>query len=337
MNDTPAKPVSPLPPETESTADYPQTESGSAPSSFMRVEPGDEIPKSIGDYTILRNLGEGGMGKVYLGEDIRLGRKVAIKTMLPELAANPSARKRFIREARAAAALEHDNIVPIWQIGEAADGSPFIVMPFLQGETLESRLKREPIAPLSIILKVALEVAEGLAAAHVKGLIHRDIKPANVWLEGDPTAPQVSQQVRRCKILDFGLARSMSDKDAQLTSTGIILGTPAYMSPEQAGGGGSRPPDRPVQPRCDVVPHGDGEIALHRCEHKGRAQGSLGGQPANGSDSEPQRAAGAIGSHPAFDGEGAGGATAIADGGDGDGSENREGNAGEEDGPRGGT
>ena len=126
------------------------------------------------------------MGTVYLAEDARLGRKAAIKTMKPELAARPENRERFLREAQAAAAVEHDNIVPIWQVGEAADGSPFIAMPFLQGEMLDARLKREPVADLGIILKVAREVAEGLAAAHARGLIHRDIKPGNVWLEGDP-------------------------------------------------------------------------------------------------------------------------------------------------------
>ena len=198
----------------------------------MPVELNDSAPARIGDYILLRILGEGGMGTAYLAKDVRIGRQVAIKTMKPELA-SPATRERFLREAGAAAAIEHDNIVPIWHVGEA-DGSPFIVMPFLQGETLEARLKREPITPLGMLLKVALEVAEGLRAAHKKGLIHRDIKPANVWLEGDLTAPEVAERVRRCKILDFGLARSMSGTDMQLTMSGTILGTPAYMAPEQA-------------------------------------------------------------------------------------------------------
>jgi serine/threonine protein kinase len=152
------------------------------------------------------------------------------------LAAKPENRLRFVREARAAAAVEHDNIVPIWQVGEAADGSPFIAMPFLQGEMLEARLKREPVQPLDVILKVAREVAEGLAAAHARGLIHRDVKPGNVWIEGDPDAKDLARQVRRCKILDFGLARSVGNEDVQVTASGTILGTPAYMAPEQARG-----------------------------------------------------------------------------------------------------
>ena len=176
------------------------------------------------------------MGAVYLAEDTRLHRKVAIKTMRPELAANKSNRERFVREARAAAAVEHDNIVPILHIGEAPDGTPFIAMPFLQGEMLDSRLKRQPVATLGLLVKVAREVADGLAAAHAKGLIHRDIKPGNIWIEGDLTSKEAGQQIRRCKILDFGLARSVGNEDAQLTASGAILGTPAYMAPEQARG-----------------------------------------------------------------------------------------------------
>src|SRR5262249_26308344 len=159
-----------------------------------------------------------------------LGRKAAIKTIKPELAARPENRRRFEREARAAAALEHDNIVPVWQVGEAADGTPFIAMPYLQGEMLEARLLREPLQPVGVILKVAGEVAEGLAAAHAKGLIHRDIKPGNVWVEGDPGARDLAQQVRRCKILDFGLARSLEAEDGHVTASGTVLGTPAYMA-----------------------------------------------------------------------------------------------------------
>jgi Leucine-rich repeat (LRR) protein len=176
------------------------------------------------------------MGTVYLAEDVRLGRKAAVKIMKAEVAARPENRTRFLREARAAAAVEHDNIVPIWQVGESADGCPFIAMPSLQGEMLDSRLKREPVQPLGVILKVARELADGLAAAHARGLIHRDIKPANVWIEGDPESKDLTQQVRRSKILDFGLARSQAGEDVQLTGEGAILGTLTYMSPEQASG-----------------------------------------------------------------------------------------------------
>jgi tRNA A-37 threonylcarbamoyl transferase component Bud32 len=188
----------------------------------------------IGDYAVVSKIGEGGMGAVFLAEDTKLGRKVAVKTMRPELARDQSNRERFEREARAAAAVEHESIVPIWGVGESNDGTPFIAMPFLKGEMLADRLKRQPVAGLSVILKVAREVAEGLSAAHAAGLIHRDIKPGNIWLEGDPQSKDLTLQIRRCKILDFGLARSVNSDDTHLTAVGAILGTPAYMAPEQA-------------------------------------------------------------------------------------------------------
>ena len=230
---------------TESTSSQLAVPTPSAASpTITRGVKSDPIPVSdsstdpvrLGDYTIIRKLGEGGMGAVYLAEDLKLGRQAAIKTMKPELAARPADRERFVREARAAAAVEHDNIVPIWQIGEAADGSPFIAMPYLQGEMLDTRLKRERVAPIGFLFKVAREVADGLAAAHAKGLIHRDIKPGNVWIEGDPTSSDPAQRTRRCKILDFGLARSAASEDVHLTASGAIMGTPAYMAPEQARG-----------------------------------------------------------------------------------------------------
>lgn len=202
-----------------------------------RVLGGPEVLPQLPGYHLVRKIGEGGMGAVYLAEDVQLKREVAVKTMRPEVAADSACRARFEREARAAAAVEHDNIVPILRVGEASDGTPFIVMPFLKGEMLDTRLKREPVAPPELILKVAFEVAEGLAAAHDSGLIHRDIKPGNIWLEGEPASPDPNRRVRRCKVLDFGLARSVDGGgDANLTRTGAVLGTPAYMSPEQARG-----------------------------------------------------------------------------------------------------
>jgi serine/threonine protein kinase len=208
----------------------------------------------LGEYVVVRKIGEGGMGAVYLAEDKKLGRKVAVKTMKPELAADQINRERFEREARAAAAVEHENIVPIWGIGEAADGSPFIAMPFLQGEMLADRLKRQTVQGLVVLIKVAREVAEGLAAAHDKGLIHRDIKPGNIWLEGDPTAKELGRQVRRCKILDFGLARSVQQPEMHLTTSGVVMGTPAYMAPEQAVG-------EPMDHRTDLFSLG---VVLYR-------------------------------------------------------------------------
>jgi len=192
-----------------------------------------ESPEELGrlcGYRVLRILGKGGMGVVFEAEDIALGRKLAMKVMLPSVAANPAARKRFLREARIAATVEHDNVVPIFQVGEDR-GVPFLAMPMLRGAALDAKLDtmKGPMPALAIVM-IGKQVAAGLAAAHSKGLIHRDIKPSNVWLETDE-----NNKVRRAKILDFGLARAIDDDDG-LTRPGAILGTPAYMAPEQARG-----------------------------------------------------------------------------------------------------
>ena len=183
----------------------------------------------LGRYRVLRVLGRGGMGVVYEAEDDTLKRRVALKAMLPSLARNASARKRFVREAEAAAKVEHDNIVPIYDIADA-NGVPFLAMPLLVGETLDDRLKtRAPLAVADVLL-IGRHVAEGLGAAHAAGLIHRDIKPSNVWLERTPAGA-----FKRARILDFGLARLVRDGGG-LTHSGAVMGTPAYMAPEQARG-----------------------------------------------------------------------------------------------------
>jgi Protein kinase domain len=198
----------------------------------------------LGPYRVLEVLGSGGMGVVFRAEDPQLRRSIALKTMRPALAAIASNRLRFIREAQAVAALDHDHIIPIYHVGEDR-GIPFIAMPLLKGETLDDRLRREGRPPIAEALRIGREVAEGLAAAHAGGLVHRDIKPANIWLE----APR-----GRVRILDFGLARAESDLQ-NLTTTGAILGTPAFMSPEQAQG-------RPIDPRSDLFSLG---CVLYRC------------------------------------------------------------------------
>src|SRR5579871_4484645 len=197
------------------------------------AEQPDEIGR-LGSYRVLKVLGSGGMGVVFQAEDPKLRRLVALKAMLPALAASGSNKERFLREARAAAAIEHENILPIYQVGEER-GVPFIAMPFLRGQSLEERLKKVGKLPVAEALRITRETAEGLAAAHEHGLIHRDIKPANIFLEGEKG---------RVKILDFGLARRRGE-DAQLTQQGVILGTPAYMAPEQASG-------QKVDSRCDL-------------------------------------------------------------------------------------
>ncbi len=181
----------------------------------------DEIGR-LGGYRVLKVLGAGGMGVVFLAEDVQLKRPVALKAMLPTLAEETTHRQRFLRKAQAAAAVEHDHVVPIFQVGQDR-GVPFLAMPLLKGESLEARLRREGKLSLAEVVRIGREIAEGLAAAHERGLVHRDIKPGNVWLEGDKG---------RVKILDFGLARALED-GAPLTQPGAVLGTPAYMAPEQ--------------------------------------------------------------------------------------------------------
>jgi hypothetical protein len=180
----------------------------------------------LGGYRVLQVLGSGGMGVVFEAEDPQLRRRVALKALLPVLAASPAARQRFLREARAAAAVRNDHVVTIYQVGEDR-GIPFLAMELLHGETLEARLHRDGRLPLAEVLRVGRETAEGLAAAHEKGLVHRDVKPANLWLEAG---------TGRVKILDFGLAHAASD-DTRLTRSGALVGTPGYLAPEQVQGG----------------------------------------------------------------------------------------------------
>jgi serine/threonine protein kinase len=185
----------------------------------------DEMGR-LGGYRVLKLLGVGGMGLVFQAEDTSLKRQVALKVMRRSLAVNENNRKRFVREAQTTAAIDHDHIVSIYQVGEDR-GVPWLAMRLLQGETLDDRLKNSGgFLPLAEVLRIGREIAEGLRAAHERGLVHRDIKPANVWLE----APK-----DRVKIVDFGLAR-MAGTDVRLTQTGMLIGTPAYMAPEQARG-----------------------------------------------------------------------------------------------------
>jgi serine/threonine protein kinase len=199
-----------------------------------------DYPSELGGYQLTKILGEGGMGRVYLADDLRLSRQIAIKVMRPDVAMNPQSRERFIREAKATAALEHDHIITIFQVGEERQ-IPFLVMPLLKGEPLSERLLRERKLPLKEAVRIGREIAEGLAAAHDKGLIHRDIKPANIWLEAGAGRKSGEPRV---KILDFGLAKAGVESEG-LTQSGAVMGTPAYMAPEQARG-------IPVDHRADL-------------------------------------------------------------------------------------
>jgi hypothetical protein len=203
----------------------PSTVPDPAMTDFLAPPQGPGELGRLGHYRVLRVLGAGGMGVVFHAEDAVLQRAVALKAMLPALASSGTNRERFLREARAAAAVEHENVVVIHHVGEER-GVPFLAMPFLKGESLEQRLRREGRLPAAEVVRIGREAALGLAAAHKSGLVHRDVKPGNIWLE---------EGTGRVKILDFGIARSTSG-DTQLTQQGAIIGTPAYMAPEQGAG-----------------------------------------------------------------------------------------------------
>ncbi len=190
------------------------------------------IGKTISHYKILERLGGGGMGVVYKAEDTKLRRFVALKFLQPELTEDESSKKRFLQEARSASALDHPSICTIHEIDETEEGHVFIVMAFIEGETLKERLKRGPL-PLDEALVIGTQVAEGLGKAHEQGVVHRDIKPANVMLTEEGGV----------RIVDFGLARLAGT--ARITESGSTVGTAAYMSPEQSR-------SRDVDHRTDV-------------------------------------------------------------------------------------
>lgn len=204
----------------------PEANGGVDLSAYLKPAEGPNELGRLGPYRVTGLLGTGGMGVVLQAEDARLGRSVALKIMQPTMAAARELRERFLQEARIAAAVEHDHIITIYQVDEDR-GLPYIAMPLLRGESLEARLRRQAgPQPIPFVVRVGLEIATGLEAAHAAGLIHRDIKPANIWLEAGRD---------RVKILDFGLARVIHGA-SELTKSGAVLGTPGYLAPEQVGG-----------------------------------------------------------------------------------------------------
>ena len=204
-----------------------------APTAVFPFLTPPDTPDHLGrlaGYRVLRLIGSGGMGLVFLAEDTNLRRDVALKVLKPELAADPANRERFLREARASAALTSDYVVTVYQVGES-NGVPFLAMQHLRGESLQERIERPTAIDIHTALQIARQAALGLADAHARGMVHRDIKPANVWLESDGEGGPF----KRVKLLDFGLAR-LTHGETSLTATGFIVGTPNYMAPEQASG-----------------------------------------------------------------------------------------------------
>lgn len=214
--------------------------------SLMRILAPTDEPSSagrIGNFEVTGLIGHGGMGVVLKAREPSLDRFVAIKVLAPHLASSKSARKRFAREARAAAAVIHENVVPIYQVAEW-ESLPYFVMPYWPAPSLGQRLEDDGPMSLQATLVIGMQVARGLAAAHTQGLVHRDVKPANILL---------SKGTDRAVITDFGLARAADD--ASLTQAGTLAGTPHYMSPEQARG-------ETVDPKSDLFSLGSVIFAM---------------------------------------------------------------------------
>src|SRR4051812_3460530 len=180
------------------------------------------VGQTIGErYRLVRRIGAGGMGAVYEGLHTIIGRKVAVKLLHPQLAGDPDTVARFLNEARAAATLGHPNIVEAMDMGRAADGAPYLVLEFLEGESLAQRIVRlGPLGASSAVL-IARQVAAALAAAHAHGIIHRDLKPDNIFLA------RLADGTEQVKVLDFGVSKFAAGTLAAGTRTGSVVGTPA--------------------------------------------------------------------------------------------------------------
>ncbi len=190
------------------------------------------MKKQIGKYRLLKELGRGGMGEVYLAKDTEIGEKIALKILPPELTRSPQYVERFRREASAVSRLDHPHIIKVYEVGED-EGMHFIAMEYLGGAPLSSLIQKRGSLPIPDAAKIIIDVAEALDFAHSSGVIHRDIKPDNI----------LSDEKGEFKVMDFGIARM--EEGTQLTVTGTIMGTPEYMSPEQASG-------RKVDQRTDI-------------------------------------------------------------------------------------
>jgi serine/threonine protein kinase len=202
--------------------------------------PGD-LPEGmeIGEYRVLRKIGEGGMGAVYAAIQPVIGKRVAIKVIAEHIASNPDVVRRFIDEARAVNKIGHPNIVDIFSFGWLPDRRHYFAMEFLDGKSLADRLKHGTL-PIAECRRVLRQICEALEAAHRQGIVHRDLKPDNIWI----AEPQHGESF--AKLLDFGIAKLMGEGDATArTQTGVMMGTPAYMSPEQCRGEG-------IDPRTDI-------------------------------------------------------------------------------------
>jgi serine/threonine protein kinase len=206
------------------------------------------FPEKFGQYRVLKLIGTGGMGSVYLAEDPVLKRKVAIKTLRPELAMHRVSKERFFREAILVSNLKHEHIVTIYNVGEEY-GIPYLAMEYLEGTSLEDFIQKKKKLTWVQIMRLGREIARALSVAHAKDLIHRDVKPGNIWLE----VLDKKTGKTRVKLLDFGLAR-YTQQATGITEAGMVVGTPHYVSPEQARG-------KELDPRSDLFSLG---VVLYR-------------------------------------------------------------------------
>jgi serine/threonine-protein kinase len=238
-------PVKP-PPAWDVPSAHAPPEEGTATKIGSRADNRNLVGHLVGGrYRIKGMLGQGGMGTVYDAEHLGLGREVAVKVLSPSQAKKRVAVKRFQQEARAAGAIGHPNICEVYDLGILEDGSPYLVMEKLVGQTLADRIAKEGGLPFEDVVEIVSQVLSGLIAAHEKGIVHRDIKPENIFLARRLAGPPI------IKLLDFGVSKMMrefstGEDSLDLTRTGMVMGTPYYMSPEQARG------ERNLDGRVDV-------------------------------------------------------------------------------------
>ncbi|MBK6579727.1 MAG: serine/threonine protein kinase [Sandaracinaceae bacterium] len=229
---------------TKRTSSNPAPATAAAPAAAPKAAPvsAPSSPADVilgGRYRLLHILGEGGMGTVWAAEHQLLKKLVAVKLLLPQQL-HGAARKRFEREARMAGSIGHPSIVKVFDLGHREDGAPYLVMEYLKGESLADRLETYGALDVAECVTIMTQVLGGLAAAHEKGIVHRDLKPDNIFLA------RQDDGVTRAKLLDFGVSKSLDENTLALTRTGAVIGTPYYLSPEQARG------DQGIDHRVDL-------------------------------------------------------------------------------------
>ena len=207
-----------------------------APGARTTDSQGNMIDRVLGRYRLVRTLGSGGMGTVYEAVHIELGRRVAIKVLHSDGTTNPEKINRFFNEARAAGRVEDRSVISVYEFDRTEEGAAYIIMEYLAGNSLRHHLRHNPNEVLAKFLPWTRQIASGLAATHAKQIVHRDLKPDNIMIVPDAEAPGGE----RVKLLDFGIAKLVSEQDSDAVSlktrTGQLLGTPVYMSPEQCRG-----------------------------------------------------------------------------------------------------